>query len=151
MKMFKIEPEVAGEIGENSIISYKNNIIDEVKFLHFEFKGWLGDEILETSPCFIVSESIVNDILESNLKGCKFEDIEISKSEEFNEMYPNRYIPNFKRLIPLGAVSIFNDKIIENSGDDFCIEDKVNLVISDSALKILKKHKIDNCDITILI
>ena len=67
MDMFRLEPEVAGEIGENSKIKYERGMINEVEFLHYEFTGWLGDEILTSHPCFIVSENIVEDILKSNL------------------------------------------------------------------------------------
>ena len=85
MEMFRLKPEVAGEIGENSKIKYERGIINEVEFLHYEFTGWLGDEILTSHPCFIVSEDIV--------------------------------------------------------------EDNVELVVSYIALEILKKHKIENCEI----
>ncbi len=148
MEMFRLEPEVAGEIGENSKIKYERGIIREVEFLHYEFTGWLGDEILTSHPCFIVSENIVEDILKSNLKGYRFEDIEISTSDEFKEIYPNRYIPNFKRLVPIGEVIIRDEKIIQSSGDDFCLEDNVELVVSYNALEILKRHKIENCEIS---
>lgn len=147
MEMFRLEPEVAGEIGENSKIKYERGIINEVEFLHYEFTGWLGDEILTSHPCFIVSENIVEDILKSNLKGYRFEDIEMSTSDEFKEMYPNRDIPNFKRLIPVGEVIVCDEKIIQSSGDDFCLEDNVELVVSYNALEILKRHKIENCEI----
>ncbi|MBW9154748.1 hypothetical protein [Clostridium estertheticum] len=147
MDMFRLEPEVAGEIGENSRIRYERGMIKEVEFLHYEFTGWLGDEILTSHPCFIVSENIVEDILRSKLRGYRFEDIEISTSDEFKEMFPNRYIPNFKRLIPLGKVVVRDEKIFQSSEDDFCLEDDVELVVSYNALEILKKSNIDNCEI----
>jgi len=141
MNMFRLEPEVAGEIGENSIINYERGMIKEVKFLNYEFTGWLGDELLTSHPCFIVSENIGKDILKSNLKGYKFEDVEISVSDEFKEIYPNRHIPNFKRLIPLGKVVVCDEKITQSSGDDFCLEDDVELVVSYSTLEILKNTR----------
>lgn len=148
MDMFRLEPEVAGEIGENSKIKYEGGMLSEVEFLHYEFAGWLGDELLTSYPCFIVSENIVDDILKSNLKGYRFEDIEISTSDEFKEMYPNRTIPNFKRLIPLGKVIVSDEKIVQFSDDDFCLEDNVELVVSYKALEILKRHKMEYCEIT---
>lgn len=148
MEMFRLEPEVAGEIGENSIISYERGMIKDVKFLNYEFTGWLGDELLTSHPCFIVSENIVEDILKSNLKGYKFEDVEISVSDEFKEIYPNKCIPNFKRLISLEKVVVCDEKIIQSSGDDFCLEDNVELVVSYKALEMLKRHKIEYCEIT---
>lgn len=38
MKFFILEPEVAGEIGENTIYDKK----DKISHLHFIFTGWYG-------------------------------------------------------------------------------------------------------------
>ena len=58
MKYFVLEPEVAGGIRKKSKILYENSKIKEVLFLDYEFEGWLGDEILITHPCFIISKSL---------------------------------------------------------------------------------------------
>ena len=57
MKYYMIEPEVAGEIGENTIYDNYDEIINQKKkpiisHLHYIFDGWLGDELLEVTPCF---------------------------------------------------------------------------------------------------
>ena len=66
--MYKyIEPEVAGGLGNETIID-KNYHPPIVKKLHYEFNGWLGDDILESFPCFIVSERLKNEIIKKNLK-----------------------------------------------------------------------------------
>ena len=152
MKMFILEPEVAGEMGDNSKIIYKNGMIDKVEFLHYEFEGWLGDEILTTTPCFIVSESISKDIIASDLIGYKFEDIQISKSEEYLEkieMHPELNLPNFKRLVPLRNMTIDNNKITGyTEGNDFFMANGLDLVVSQNALEILKKHKMNYCEIS---
>lgn len=58
MNLHLLEPEVAGGLGENSTFNSKG----EVEFLHYEFQGWLGDELLESTPCFIVTESMAHSI-----------------------------------------------------------------------------------------
>ena len=65
--------------------------------------------------------------------------------------YPTTKIPNFKRLIPLGKVVVSDEKIIQFSGDDFCLEDNVELVVSSKVLEIFKRHKMDYCEITPLV
>ena len=54
MKLFVIEPEVAGEIGERTIYENYDAITTKgerpiISHLHFVFMGWLGDDILEVT------------------------------------------------------------------------------------------------------
>lgn len=147
MKFYRLDPEVAGGFGEHTKATYKNGMIDQVLYLEYEFEGWLGDELVTSTPCFIVTKSLANDITASRLTGYQFEEMEITKSEQYELFYPYEVLPEFVRLIPKGAIS-FKDKSIDNwSGDDFCFEKKVDLVVSERALNVLKKHQMDNCDI----
>lgn len=152
MNLYMLEPEVAGEIGENTI--YDN--FDDVRYrgaypkiskLHFIFSGWLGDEIIESTPCFIVSDELKRKIEKSELNGYKFQDVEISLSDEFMEIYPDRDMPEFKRLIPNGSVSVDGETYNKWSGEDFNLSDKSYLVVSEKALDILNEHNIENCDL----
>jgi hypothetical protein len=146
-KLYKLDPEVAGEIGELSRLEYKNGMINSVKFLHYEFYGWLGDELLTSSPCFIVTESLADDIIRHQLTGCRFEEIHQTTSDEFKELYPNKQLPRFVRIILLGKFEVTGEKVNDWSGHDFCIEDEVDLVVTERALNVIKKHQIRNCDI----
>lgn len=152
MRLFMLEPEVAGEIGSNTVydnydeVRY-NRAYPKISYLHFVFLGWLGDDILESTPCFVITEKLMDKIKESKLSGCKFEKIEISLSDEFNEMYPNRQMPNFVRLIPTGNVHIEDNSYNNWTGEDFNVSDKLYLVVSEKALDIIRKFNMDNCDI----
>jgi len=106
VSLFLLEPEVAGGIGENTIFSQNNSEGKrEILYLHYEFEGWLGDELLETTPCFIITEKLMNSILQSNLNGFEIEDVEVSVTEEFCEWHPDLALPKFHRLIPSGRVT----------------------------------------------
>lgn len=90
-----LEPEVAGEIGENTVYDNFEDIRyrgakPEISKLHFIFSGWLGDDIIESTSCFIVTEKLEKKIEESKLVGYEFQSVEISLSDEFIEMYPER-------------------------------------------------------------
>jgi hypothetical protein len=146
MKLILLEPEVAGELGVNTKFNQNNG----VEYLHYEFHGWLGDDLLESSPCFIVTSLLASSIIDAKLTGYKLEDIEVSVTEEFEEFYPNKKLPSFKRLIPFGNVTIDNDRLLSWSGDDICISNKSYLVVSEKALKVISKHSLNYCDMTIL-
>jgi hypothetical protein len=146
-KLYTLEPEVAGEIGEQSRIKYKDGMISVVMFLHYEFTGWLGDELLTSSPCFIVAKSLADDISLSQLSGYKLEKILQSKSDEFEELYPGVQLPEFVRIVPEGTVQTEDGIVKQWSGQDFCLEDEVDLVVTRRALEIISKHRITNCNI----
>lgn len=147
--LYFLEPEVAGELGENTV--FENVRLEgeksKIKKLHYKFNGWLGDLLLECTPCFIISDSLLEDFNRYNLSGYELQDIEISISDEFKELYPDVQLPNFKRIIPYGRVKIINDSYKEWSGHDFCLSDKSCLVVTDKVLNILKSNKINHCDI----
>lgn len=128
-----IEPEVAGELGNKTIIETQY-FPPKVRELHFIFNGWLGDDIIECFPCFIVSEKLMNSILTNELTGVFFEEMRISKSEEFIEMYPAREIPKFYWAKITGKFGI----------DDFVIANDFRLVISEKAYGVLQLANVKN-------
>ena len=128
-----IEPEVSGGLGQDTQLDSKVHppIIEK---LHFEFSGWLGDDIIESFPCFIVTERLRKRIEFEKLTGITFENVIISKSEVFLQIYPTIQLPNF-----------YWAKIDGTFGkDDFIIGDDNRLVISERTFKILKLFKISN-------
>lgn len=126
MEYYFIEPEVAGGFGEKTIIDRSSGRM-KVKALHYEFDGWLGDELLESTPCFIVSQQLSNRIKDQNLSGVEFDEVLITKSNEFRELYTNIDLPKFLWLKVNGMPGV----------DDFGITDDLRLVISDVALQLL--------------
>ena len=134
--MYKIiEPEVAGSLGEQTQVD--NSFFPPlIKNLHYEFDGWLGDDILESFPCYIVTESLRKGIENEQLTGIAFNEVLISKSETFLELYPNRELPNF-----------FWAKINgESNKDDFFIIEKKGLAVSERAYLLLQKYNTNNAD-----
>lgn len=135
--MYKlIEPEVAGGLGEQTQMD--NSFFPPlIKNLHYEFEGWLGDDILESFPCYIVTERLRDGIELEKLTGVSFDKVLISKSETFLEFHPDKELPNF-----------FWAKINgEPNRDDFFITEKNGLAISERAYSLLKKYNIDQADI----
>lgn len=153
MKLFMIEPEVAGELGENTIYENYDDVVNEgerakISHLHFVFYGWLGDDILETTPCFLVSEKLKETIEKSDLSGYEFENIEVTLSEEFLEIYPDVIVPSFYRLLPKGTIKVEDDKYSDWDNMDFSVTEKDYLVVSEKVMDLLKNFQIENADIT---
>lgn len=126
-------PEVAGGLGSKTILD--NSVFPPVvKNLNYEFDGWLGDDLLESFPCFIVSESLKNALIESDLKGFQFSRVLVTKSHTFIELYPDRELPSFYWIQINGKLCI----------DDFSVTEKSELVISSQAKKLLSNHNISH-------
>lgn len=152
LRLYELEPEVAGGFGENTMVSNLGSVRSKqerpiVTHLHYEFSGWLGDEILETTPCFIITEKLADAIQRNELKGYILADVETSVTDEFEELYPGRKLPDFKRIIPQGTVEVNGSIFTKWSGDDFCMSQKSVLVVSEKALAVLKKHQFKYCDV----
>ena len=135
--MFKIiEPEVAGGIGEDTKLD--TTVHPPIVYqLHYEFQGWLLNDILETFPCFIVTADLKEAILETGLTGVDFDYVKISASYEFRQLYPETVLPQFNWM-----------KVYGKAGeDDFGISDKLRLIISEKAYALLSRFNISAADV----
>ncbi len=153
MILYFLEPEVSGGHGEQTIYGTEENvkkdgISGKVEFLHYEFEGWLGDDLIESTPTFIISNNLKNELIKSKFRDYKLEDCYITTSDEFKELYPNKELPFFTRFIPLGTVEMEEESFKNWSGHHFSLSLKGELVVTQKALEFLEKFSIDNCDIT---
>ncbi|MBM7585886.1 hypothetical protein JOC86_002428 [Bacillus pakistanensis] len=153
MILYFLEPEVSGGHGEYTIYGTEDEIATEgisgkVKYLHYEFEGWLGDDLLESTPAFIVSSKLETELENSDFIDYKLEECLITTSDEFIEMYPNKEIPAFSRFIPLGKIEVEEENFKNWSGHHFCLSPNGELVITQEALDFLNRVSIDNCCIT---
>ena len=140
MKYFLLQPEVAGGLGENTVMSTTVHP-PLVSRLHYEFEGWLGDDLLESFPCHLVTARLRDALVEAGVSGCKFDTVEISKSDEFEEMYPDRELPRFFWLKVDGRPGV----------DDCGLTSKAQLVASERCLQIMKGFNLANCDTEIYV
>lgn len=155
MILYFLEPEVSGGHGEQTIYGTdekvaKEGVSGKIKFLHYEFEGWLGDDLLESTPAFIISSYLENELRKSSIKDFKLEKCLITISDTFIEQYPNKEIPAFTRFIPLGTVELEGTSFKNWSGHHFCLTAKGELVVTQQAFNLLEKFSMSHCDRTSL-
>lgn len=143
MDYYLLNPEIAGELGDGSELVYEGGKIKEVVFLEYSFMGWQGDELLSTHPCFIVTESLQNDIISNGLTGVKFRDIAMTFSDEFYDICGNIKVPRFVQII---CNDLYEDNA-ENLHNDFYVNKYKEIIVSEKALSVLKQHNINVCAI----
>lgn len=129
---YVVEPEVAGGLGEGTQLD-RSVHPPLVSRLHYVFDGWLGDDLIESFPCFIVTERLAVHLSESGLSGFQFRPTEVKPSEMFGELYPGRLLPTFRWLHVTGRAGL----------DDFGTTANARLVISSLARQCLAQFCVE--------
>jgi len=137
MRFYVISPEVAGGLGPNTILATQGHP-PVITRLHYLFDGWLGDELLGSFPCFVVTDRLGKELRRLPLTGFELKPVEISASELFRELYPDRTLPEFSWLDVNGAAGV----------DYFGIDRQCRLVVSQDALSVLMQIPLGQCDIS---
>ncbi|MGO4186810.1 hypothetical protein [Pseudarthrobacter sp. TAF60_1] len=126
MHFYIVRPEVAGGIGDNTVMDYSGDRVG-VSHLHYEFESWLGDELITGHPAFAATTVLADKFKQAGLTGFHTRDMDVTRTEDFEEFYPGREIPPFTELVIDGKVGL----------DDFAINNDSDLVLSQKALDIL--------------
>lgn len=133
---YLLEPEVAGELGpETEMDSSVHPPV--VSRLQYEVHGWLGDDIVESFPCFVVTKRLGDLLTEAELTGFKLGSVDVVVSDETEDLADSTaVVPEFLWL-----------QVDENQSGDFGLDESGRLVVSERALDIMREVNLDNCDI----
>lgn len=131
-----LEPEVAGALGEHTVMD-RSTHPPVVSKLHYELAGWLGDDLLESFPCFVVTARLAERIDASDLVGATLDSLELSIHPEADELFASRELPKFRWLRVSG----------EGGVADWGLAEDGRLVVSDRAMAILSDVQLKHCDV----
>lgn len=139
MNYYVLVPEVAGHFGADTIFIDRASRPPLVEKLHYEFDGWLGDPIVETICCYIVTQPLEARIVATNPTGVNFDDVKVSKSDQFVRLHPDRALPQFAWLQITGVAG----------RDDFgyTTTHGRSIVVSSRILDILSEFGIPHCGV----
>lgn len=136
MQFFLVKPEVAGGLGEGTIMD-RNVHPPKIHSLHYVFDGWSGDVLLTSFPSFIVTEEARRELKRVSASGICFCDVQISKSETFEELFPDVELPTFHWMRVVGKAGV----------DDFGIAPNLRLVASERVLDVLRKLRLSEANV----
>lgn len=110
---------------------------------HFVAMDWLGDPLVQTSPCFFVTESLAIDLEGERATGFTINDIELEIDEQFAEFEPETVgaLPKFVELRPG----------LDRSSDVFLTAPLGDLVVSERVFELLLKHGLAFCGIELFL
>lgn len=132
MNTYTIEPEVAGGLGTGTVMDASVHPPRVVQ-LDYEFAGWLGDDLLETFPCYIVTERLADALTNAELTGFTLADLTVSTSEDFSEHF-HQSLPRFQWLQVHGSSGI----------DDMWLDGSHMLTVTETALAVFRTAQLDN-------
>ena len=135
---YTLRAEVAGGLGPQSVVDSTTNP-PVVSRLHYDFVSWLGDDIVATFPCNIVTAALAEAIVDEGLTGAQLDEVTITKNPHFERFFPETaaLLPEWRWLRPSG----------QPHDSDFWQDDQGILIVSDRALNLLRKFSLENCRI----
>jgi hypothetical protein len=82
---YTLEPEVAGGLGDGTVIDTTVHP-PHVERLHYEFEDWLGDDLVESFPCFLVSKPLAARLTAAGLGTFQLKDVAVTMTPEAEEL-----------------------------------------------------------------
>jgi hypothetical protein len=136
--MYKIiQPEVIVGLGEKTEFLEKEAPFKTITKLHIKLEDWLGDDLMECFPCYIITENLKNELIINNFSGYKIKDLEITMSEYFFNNYTlQKPIPKFYWLI-IDGIEDKTDIYLGKEKKLFCNDRLINLITSKFNIKYL--------------
>lgn len=133
-----LEPEVAGGLGERTVMDPAVHP-PRVERLHYEVRGWLGDDLVESTPCFLISRDAARALVRAGCTGFGLAHAEITLQPEAC-VAVDRRITTFRWMQP-GDVA---------GHDDVALDQTASLVVSDRALEVLRRFRLEHCTVRAL-
>jgi hypothetical protein len=156
--LYYLRPEVAGGWAEGTSVLNREQVESgaelylRVNHLHFQFEGWLGDQLIKAVSCYIAAEDLVSDVMKAECTGFTVQDATISSSPEFARLHSDLALPRFLRVLVSGTVNFSkSDETYGNwSGHDWSLGPRAELIVTAKALGAIGIRRIPNCEIQTL-
>ncbi len=132
---YYVDAEVPGWV---SNFSSQDDGETAVEPLHLIFEGWMGDDIVTTSPYWFVTERLANTLGSSNLTGFRLEQVLVSPGDQYALAAKHSLPLDWMRLVPTGT--------LENN-DDIALVDTTELAVSGEVLAIFRSYTLQEAGV----
>jgi len=134
MAFHRIEPTRPGNVWQRS--SFKPGTRD-IERMVFSWDFWSGEPLFHDVPYLFVRRSVGEALANSGLTGFSLREVETGKSAEWDASAGH---PEPEPVMQLEVHG-------QHGADDFGMQNKVDLVLSDRALDLLKAHGLRRSDL----
>jgi hypothetical protein len=135
-----VEPSVDGEIDSVSDFGLKPQVAQrEAKNLEYLIDVWSGNDVITSTPFFLVTRRFARKAEESKLTGAMFTHVVIKKADQFDEWEANKgaSLPELLWMRVLG----------QQGNDDIGLTPQGSLVVSEKCMIVLNALQMDNASI----
>lgn len=129
-----LHPETPGETGDKTIMDTTTHP-SVVTSLHIVFQGWMGDDLMECFPCFMVTEKLKQRLQQLKATGFIIQPCQVEVSPEFLLMQPGVILPPIYWL-----------QVGHHPDCDMFINHRHNLVITQKLYQQLADVNLHYCD-----
>lgn len=127
MTSYVVEPEVAGGLGENSVLDHSTTPMTVTR-VHYELEGWLGSQLITSHPVYLASDRFVEVMTGAGLTGFTTDTAEVTLTDIGAEFVDADTLPHFVWFKVTGRIGT----------DDFALDAKADLVVSERALALVQ-------------
>lgn len=135
MNGYALEPEVAGELGPETVLD-RSVHPPRVDRLHYVITGWLGDDVVESFPCFLATKRLAMAVTQE-LTGASFADALVTVDPQLELLEPTlvESLPRWRWLRPIGVPGV----------DDIWQDEFATLHVNDAGLAVLRRFSVEQC------
>ena len=133
---YLLKPGVYGQMGRGTKLDPSVHP-PFVSDLHFVFDAPPRDDLHASFPCFMVSHRLGRQITEAGLSGAELGEVRIDIDNQYLEDHPDTPNPDVFWLKVRGRSCI----------DDFGLDERGRLVVSEAAMQILRQFPLNDCRI----
>ena len=129
---FALEPHVAGELGEATVMDHSTHppVVTEVEYV---LDTPHADDLIESFPVFLVTVGLATAL--TGIAGVSFGHAEVRPGDRYLEVYGEVPHPSYVRLLIAG-------------GPDIWIGDDLLLYVSDRLMALLREFNLTYCDVS---
>ncbi len=137
---FLLDPEVPGEMGPDTVLdtSVHPPVVHHLSLVLMP--GSAGDDLATTWPCYVVTERLASAIDASDLLGARWGDVDVRLDEQFRSAVPEQ-----AASLPTAWRRLLAD---DDAGADLCITGAGDLVVTERALALLRRFRLESCDVS---
>ena len=135
---YVLEPLVAGELGDGTQLDATTHP-PLVRHVEFVLDLPTDEDLIESFPVFLVSESLGHALASANLTGFWFDDADVRPSTEYLAAYGAVSHKRYRWLRPQ----------CRPHSSDCWLDERHRLCVSDRMYAVLSQHRIDGCAVTI--
>jgi len=148
LQFFSLKAEVAGELGDKSVITDIAARPPVIEKLDFQLQWWRNSAICERILIFVVTTAASQDLTKNGLTGFELRPCTVSKTDEYYYYQRENDPTRAEKLPSLEWLHITGKPFVDDFGLRLGANIKQGLIVSERALAVLRAHNLDFAEVS---